>query len=89
MIVNFSKIHRDPRKKLTHFDFSNSQKPLVVVSYESWLIFEKLRFINHIWLTHMQYAYIMTQNFMTIFLPTWYGHGMGLSVISLRKGGFF
>ena len=26
--------------------------------------------MNHIRLTHMQYAYIMTQNFMAIFLPT-------------------
>ena len=75
MIVNFSKVHRDPRQKLTHLGFSNSQKPLVVVSYESWLIFEKLRFMNHIWLTHMQYVYNMTQNFMTIFLPTkFYAH---------------
>ena len=70
MIVNFAQVHHDPRRKLTHFGYSNSKKPLVVVNYESWLIFEKLRFMNHIWLQHIQYAYIMTQNFMTIFLPT-------------------
>ena len=67
MIVNFAQVHHNPRRKLTHFGLSNSKKPLVVVNYESWLIFEKLQFMNHIWLTYMQYAYIMTQNFMTIF----------------------
>jgi len=70
MIVNFSQVHHDPRRKLTHFGFSNSKEPFLVVNYESWLIFEKLQFMNHIWLTHMQYANIMTQNFMTIFLLT-------------------
>ena len=70
MIVTFSKVHHDPHEKLTHAGFSNSQKPLVVVSNKSWLIFEKLRFMTHMWLKHMQYAYIVTQNFMAIFLPT-------------------
>ena len=70
MIVNFAQVHHDPRRKLTHFGYSNSKKPLVVVNYESWAIFEKLQFMNHIRVTHMQYAYIMTQNFMTIFLLT-------------------
>ena len=70
MIVNFAQVHHDPRQKLPHSGFSNSKKSLVGVNYESWFIFEKLQFMNHIRLTHMQYAYIMTQNFMTIFLPT-------------------
>ena len=70
MIVIFSPSYQDPRQKLIHAGFSNSQKPLVVVSNDSWLIFEKLRFMTDIWLLHMQYAYIMPQNFMTIFLLT-------------------
>ena len=39
---NFFKVNHDPRQKLTHVGFSNSQNPLVVVSYESRHIFEKL-----------------------------------------------
>jgi len=70
MIVIFSKVHHDPRRKLTHFGFSNSRKPLVVMSYESRVILEKLRFMTKIWFTHMQYAHIMDQNFMAKFLPT-------------------
>ena len=70
MIVNFFKVHHGPRQKLTHAGFSNSQNPIVGVSYESWLIFEKLRFMTHKWLTHMQFAYIMTQNCMVIISPT-------------------
>ena len=41
MIVNFSPVYHDPRPKLIHVRFRNSQKPLVVVSNNSWLIFEK------------------------------------------------
>ena len=127
MIVNFAQVHHDPRQKLPNSGFSNSKKSLVGVNYESWFIFEKLQFMNHIWLTHMQDAYIMTQNFMAIFLPTNFfptpptqifkyrfslkcvgviffrPHiriqykilhriiciSMGLSVMRLRKGGFF
>ena len=58
MIVTFSKVHHDPHEKLIHAGFSNSQKLLVVVSNESWLIFEKFRFMTHMWLKHMQDAYI-------------------------------
>ena len=37
--------------------------------------FETLQFMNQIRVTDMQYVYIMTQNFMTIFLPTnFYAH---------------
>ena len=70
MIAIFSLSHPDPRQKLTHAGFSFSRKTLVVVSNESWLIFEKTRFMSYMWLIYMRYAYIMNQNFATIFLPT-------------------
>ena len=62
-------LYHDPLEKVTHVDFSTSQKSLVVVSNESWLLFEKHRFMAHIWVMYMRYAYIMKQNFTTIFLP--------------------
>ena len=70
MIAIFSLSHPDPRQKLTHAGFSFSRKTLVVVSNESWLIFETCRFMSYMWLIYMRYAYIMNQNFTTIFLPT-------------------
>ena len=70
MIAKFFVFLHDPHQKLTHVDFSTSRKPRVVVSNESWLIFEKSRFMTSIWLTHIGYAYIMTQNLTTIFSPT-------------------
>ena len=70
MIANFFVFHHNSRQKLTHVGFSISRKPRVVVSNESWLIFEKSRFMTHVWLTHIRYAYIMTQNFTAIFSPT-------------------
>jgi len=48
--------HHDSRKKMTHIGFSTSRKPREVVSYESWLIFEKSRFMTYIWLTNIRYA---------------------------------
>ena len=70
MIAKCFVFHHDSRQKLTHVGFSTSRKPRVVVSNESWLIFEKSRFMTHVWLTHIWYAYIMTQNFTAIFSPT-------------------
>ena len=70
MIAIFSLSHPDPRQKLTHAGFSTSRKSLVVVSNESWLIFEKTRFMSYMWLIYMRYAYITNQNFTAIFLPT-------------------
>ena len=48
MIANFFVFHHNSRQKLTHVGFSTSRKPRVIVSNESWLIFEKSRFMTHI-----------------------------------------